>query len=428
MNLIWRKVAFLPLTVCLCLSTAGVGHSSAVLPLNPGSTWTYRDQEGNLETLDVKGTRNVKGVPLIEASYGKQPPFFFIPSEEGLFRLDTAPGSDTFPRGELILLAQRPLEPGRTWQSSWSDPPLFFEVLSRGPVTVPAGTFRDTIKIGFRPAMDPIYSGFIWLHPGVGIIAQERSNDRSELTTYSLSDLLPPPESDMPGSRLASMFQVVQTDKKGAPPTFPASRKVLGWMRQSGVPFGFFILLLVLFVTVIYLIIRSGRREIDLAEDKAVTEGELTLCSAMVRDGLFDEAGEILVRLSEDHPQWPDIAALLGKTYLYTGNLEEARLELKRALTLNPNMPSVRLDLACVYLRMEDPTRALTETDTILAGDNRYADAFFCRGQALEAMGKDDLAAKAYQEALSINPRFRKAQEKLENLQRDPEGKTQPLP
>lgn len=354
---------------------------------------------------------------MIEASYDDQPPFFFILSQEGLFRLTSAPGKDfPFSKGELTLLAQRPLEPGRTWQSSWSDPPLFFEVLSRGPVTVAAGTFRDTIKIGYRPATDPIYSGFIWIHPGVGIVAQEQSNDRSELVSYTLSDLLPPAEVEAGSEKLAALFQVFHPEKGESQTSLPISRKVFNWLDESGVPFSFFLVLLILFFTVIYLIIRSGGKEIDLAEDKAVTEGELTLCVAMVQDGLFEEASEILQRLSTNHPQWPDIAALLGKTYLHTGRLEDARLELKRALTLNPDMPSVRLDLARVYLDMEDPARALTETDSILASNKRFADAFFCRGEALRALGKEELAIEAYQESISINPHFRKAQEALEKL------------
>ena len=364
----------------------------------------------------IKGVVLTKGVPLIEASYGDQGSYFYILSKEGLFRLQPlgAVGTDA-PRGNLTLLAQLPLEPGRTWQSSWSTPPLFFEVLSRGTVTVAAGTFANTIKIGYRPATDPIFAGFIWINPEVGILAQEQTGYRAELFSYALSDLLPPAEVALDGSKLAGLFQLKNSREEDlSPPSL--SKQALNWLRKSGVPFGFFLILLALFFLVVYLILRSGRKELDLAEDAEVIEGELTLASAMVREGLYEEASGILLRLTTRHPQWPDIVALLGKAYRNTGKLEEARLELKRALTLNPDMSSARLDLVRVYLDLDDPARALTEVDTILASNDCFADALFCRGEALKAMGKDELAIATFREALSINPDFKQAREELENL------------
>ena len=402
------------LAACFCLQGAGPVRAAAILPLSPGNTWTYQDLDGKLETMVIKGVVMAKGVPLVEASYGDRGSFFYILSKEGLFRLQPSGrgGSDP-PAGDLTLLVREPLEPGRTWQSSWSDPPLFFEVLSRGSVSVTAGTFPNTIKIGYRPATDPIFAGFIWINPDVGIVAQEQSGYRSELVSYSLSELLPPADIAVDGTRLASMFQLDRSEKK-KPSRLSFLKQILNWLNKSGVPFGFFLILLALFFSVVYLIMRSGRREIDLADDREVIEGHLTLSSAMVREGLYEEAARILQRLTTRHPQWPDIAALLGKAYRNTGKLEETRLELKRALTLNPDMSSARLDLVRVYLDLDDPARALTEVDAILTSNERFADALYCRGEALQAMGNHELAIEAYREALSINPEFRQAQEGLE--------------
>jgi len=402
------------LAACFCLQGAGPVHAAAILPLSPGNTWTYQDLDGKLETMVIKGVVMSKGVPLVEASYGDLGSFFYILSKEGLFRLQpSGSGGSDPPAGDLTLLAREPLEPGRTWQSSWSDPPLFFEVLSRGSVSVTAGTFPNTIKIGYRPATDPIFAGFIWINPAVGILAQEQSGYRSELVSYSLSELLPPADIPVDGTRLASMFQLDRSEKE-KPSRLSFLKQILNWLNKSGVPFGFFLILLALFFSVVYLIMRSGRREIDLADDREVIEGHLTLSSAMVREGLYEEAARILQRLTTRHPQWPDIAALLGKAYHNTGKLEEARLELKRALTLNPDMSSARLDLVRVYLDLDDPARALTEVDAILTSNDRFADALYCRGEALKAMGNHELAIEAYREALSINPEFRQAQEGLE--------------
>jgi tetratricopeptide (TPR) repeat protein len=391
-------------------------------PLNPGSSWTYQDLEGNLDTMVIKSVLNSKGIPLIETTYGDQKPFYYIISNEGLFRLQPSiSGKTDTPRGKLTLLAKWPLKPGLTWQSPWSDPPLSFKVLSHGPVTLAAGTFEESIKIGYRPLTSPIFTGFIWLEPGVGILAQEESGYRSELVSYTLSDLLPPAATNIKTSDLAKMFQVGSGSGVVRRVTgTPVVKRAYVWVKESGVPFAFFILILTLFFSVIILIMRSGRIEINLADDREVLEGEATLASAMVREGLYDEAVRILQRLTTRHPQWPDVAALLGKAYRNIGRLEEACLELKRALTLNPDMPSARLELVRTYLDLYDPARALTEVDTVLTEHERFADALYLRGEALKAMGKYELALEAYREALTINPAFQAAQEALERVLTEP--------
>jgi tetratricopeptide (TPR) repeat protein len=392
--------------------------AAAVFPLNPGSSWTYRDLDGNLETMVIKGTVKSKGIPLIETSYGTLKSYYYIISDEGLFRLQpSGRGESGDPVGELILLAQWPLEPGRTWQSPWSDPPMSFEILYRGPVSVAAGNFPNSIKIGYRPVEDPIFSGFIWINPDVGILAQEQSGYRSELSSYSLTSLLPPAEVTMSGDALANLFQLPRVEPGRLEPSrLPLMARVLDWFRESGVPFGFFLLLLVLFFSVVFLIMRSRRMEIDVEDNSEVIEGECTLASAMVQEGLYEEAIRILQKLSTKHPQWPDVAALLGKAYRHTGKFEEASLELKRALALNPDLSSARLELVRVYLDLDNPAGALTEVEAVLAEGGQFADALYLKGEALRLMGKDEMALEAYRESLAINPEFGKAQEGLDKI------------
>jgi tetratricopeptide (TPR) repeat protein len=396
---------------------------AAAFPLNPGSSWTYRDLDGNLETMIIKGTIRSRGIPLIETSYGSLKSYYYIITDEGLFRLQpTRKGISGDPMGELVLLAQRPLEPGRTWQSPWSDPPLSFEVLYRGPVSVAAGNFPNSIKIGYRPVEDPIFSGFIWINPDIGILAQEQSGYRSELVSYSLTSLLPPAETYMSGSRLANLFQAppVESDVQKIS-RLPVLTRFFEWFKESGVPFSFFLMLLVLFSTVVLLIMRSRRMELDLEDNSDVIEGEYTLASAMVQEGLYEEAIRILQKLTTRHPQWPDVAASLGKAYRQTGKLDEASLELKRALTLNPDLNSARLELVRVYIDLDNLAQALAEVDVVLTEGGRFADALYLKGELLRIMGKDEMALEAYREALAINPEFRKAQEGVEKVMSETE-------
>jgi tetratricopeptide (TPR) repeat protein len=382
-------------------------------PLSPGSSWTYRDLEGNLETLVISQVMEKKGIPLIEASYDGSRPFYYILCDEGIYRLQPAPGSSPEdPQGELTLLLRWPLDPGQTWQSPWSDPPLSFTVLDRGPVKVAAGEFRDGVKVGYRPISSPIYQGYIWFESGVGLLAQEVTAHRAELVSYSLSDLLTPAAVTMGGDRLAAIFRPPAPDSKAGPDSSLARLKNL----IHSAPFYLFLLLVFIGLVAIVAYFNSGKVEIDLTDDPDVQEGEATLASAMVREGLYQDATEILQRLTAKHPQWPDLAALLGRAYRETGMLQEACLELKRALTLNPDMDKVRLELVRTYLGLSEPARALEEVETVLGGSQRFADAVYLKGEVLASMGLDQEALKYIREALDINPSFAEAQNALERM------------
>jgi tetratricopeptide (TPR) repeat protein len=181
-------------------------------------------------------------------------------------------------------------------------------------------------------------------------------------------------------------------------------------------PFYLFIFSVFIGLVALVAYLNSGKVEMDLKDDPDVQEGEATLASAMVRDGLYEDASQILQRLTAKHPQWPDLAALLGRAYRETGKLQEACLELKRALTLNPDMAKTRLELVRTYLGLSEPARALEEVEMVLSDNQGFADAIFLKGEVLASMGLDQEALKYYREALQINPSFSEAQHALERL------------
>ena len=406
------SVFFLALFLVL-LPVVDAAADTEVFPLSPGSSWTYRDLEGNLETLAISRVTERKGIPLIEASYDGNRSFYYILGNEGVFRLQPTAGIlPGDPRGDLTLLLKWPLEPGQTWQSPWSDPPLAFTVLDRGPIKVAAGNFRDSIKVGYRPVSSPIYQGYIWFEPSVGLLAQEESAHRTELVSYSLSDLLAPTAIDTGGERIAAIFKPPEVENRaGSTGRFPRLKELV-----FSAPFYLFILLVLLGLTAMIAYLNARKVEMDLKDDPDVQEGEVTLASAMVKEGLYEDASEILQRLTAKHPQWPDLAALLGRSYRETGKLQEACLEFKRALTLNPDMSKARLELVKTYLGLNEPARALEEVEIVLGGNQGFADAIYLKGEVLAAMGLDQEALKYFREALEVNPSFTDAQKALERM------------
>ena len=388
-------------------------------PLSPGSSWTYRDLDGNEEALFIKGTVEKQGVPLVEASYTGRNPFYYLIAADGVGRLEPTlspgggePASELNSKlsGELSFLINWPLEPGKSWSSPWSDPPLTFTVLERGPVTVAAGTFRHAVRIGYRPVSDPIYSGYLCFAPGVGLLVHEESGTRVELVSYTLTDLLPPAPTTASMAELAPLFSPQGRGAGRGPSPAEGGRYSLRLTSMVGAG--------VLFMMILALAayVRSVRVDVELEDDSQVQEGEAALASAMVRSGLYAEASEILQGLTARHPQWPDIAALLGSAYRESGQLEEACIELKRALTLNPDMASARLGLVRTYLDLDDPIRAIQEVDVVLGAHGEFADAIYLKGEAFAAMERDEDAIEAFRRALSINPAFNEASEALERL------------
>lgn len=398
-------MVFLPVVV--------TAADAELFPLSPGNSWTYRDLEGKLETLSITQVIEEKNVPLIKASYDGIRPFYYVLTTQGIFRLQPAAGTDPGDhRGDLTLLLQWPLDPGQTWQSPWTDPPLSFTVLDRGHVKVAAGNFRDGIKIGYRPVSSPIYQGYIWFEPGVGLLAHQESAYRTELVSYSLGDLLAPIAVEVTGDKLAATFRQPTPDSEAGTAGLGRRLKIL----MFSPPFYLFMFLVFVGFAAIAAYLNSRKVEVDFKDDPEIQEGEATLASAMVREGLFEDAVQILQRLTAKHPQWPDIATLLGRSYRETGKYEEACLELKRALTLNPGMSKARLELVRTYLELNEPSRALEEVEMVLAENEGFADAIYLKGEVLASMGLGEAAIKCFRDALEINPSFTEAQRALEKM------------
>ncbi len=388
-------------------------QSGKGFPLNPGSHWVYNILEGDTETVSITRIINVKGIPVVEVVHNDEYPSYFLRTRDEIYRFDGLPGAGE--GREIVwptLLLKVSPSVGETWISPWGDPPLSFTVQSEETYTVPAGTYPGTYKIAYRPVTDPIYQGFIWYTPGVGFVAMENNHYRSELVSFSISDLLPPEPVDKEITQLMAQFGIPigpgssDTEESGFSIIF--SRDYLAKLLVPAALFAAFAIVLIW--------VLKAQRNIDLEDDPGVSRSEIAFASAMLKEGLYSDAARLLQRQIVKNPQWPDLAALLGHAYSEMGRLEDASLELKRALTLNPDLVAARLDLAKVYLANNDPSKALEELEAVLGKHPEFADAILLRGETYIALGQTDRAEADFREALKINPSFTEAQEQLEKL------------
>ncbi len=212
----WTKVAGAGETVT-------IAKSEEYFPDTPGSRWTYRGQisEGPLQTIELKFFTNVSTVAGTKAINGTTVTVFH----------DTNPGnhgpSDSFYRRDAVGIVYYGSEPGTpleeqiipyqifrfplTVPSSFQqfdrsglnfgsdmdrdgtdekvDVQGWSAVVGREPITVPAGTFEDTIKVEARMKMQIHLSGSrhtisgsdvmtAWFAKGVGLV---KYSERQEL-------------------------------------------------------------------------------------------------------------------------------------------------------------------------------------------------------------------------------------------------------
>ena len=241
-------------------------------PLNPGSWWKYRDQGGGTATVSIARTLTVSGVPLVEVIRNGINPGYFLRTREGLYRFSGLPGQTGAKPDEFLLptmILRFPLEVGKTWASPWTDPPLSFSVLDESTLKTPAGKFPHTFKIAYRPVSDPIYHGYTWYAPGVGFVAMEENRFRSELISYSISDLLPP---DPVKQNIDDLLPKLGIDANTA--NRPEGQENTSRENSAGNAIRFLVpgLLLLVFIVVLAWLIKLNRK-MDMDSDPTVLQG-----------------------------------------------------------------------------------------------------------------------------------------------------------
>ena len=130
---------------------------------------------------------------------------------------------------------------------------------------------------------------------------------------------------------------------------------------------------------------------------------------------LFSFAGAaafIGVRAGDYVMDYANLAAL----YEDRGDFKPAEALLRAGLERRPEAASLLCGLASLYLRTDDPRRALEFSNRCVQANEYYLDAWFIAGQSYEALGNFQQAARCYRRQLEIVPGHQFAAMCLRNL------------
>jgi tetratricopeptide (TPR) repeat protein len=171
---------------------------------------------------------------------------------------------------------------------------------------------------------------------------------------------------------------------------------------------------------------RAFRRAIEL--NPSYTEAYLNLTIALNSLGKIGEAFDVFSRAAGvarpgDHGGDPFITgklanehARLGDIYADLGRFGEAIEEYRRAVRLGPDFVDIGVKLAVAYREAGLLGKAASELKRIIRGRRTYIPARLQLGVTMFMGGKDDLARKAWQSVLAIDPGNAAAKVYLESL------------
>jgi CHAT domain-containing protein/tetratricopeptide (TPR) repeat protein len=120
----------------------------------------------------------------------------------------------------------------------------------------------------------------------------------------------------------------------------------------------------------------------------------------------------------------PDALSALGVAHLVLGEEDAAVASLEKALKSKPNDAALLTDLSAAYLTRakrkdepEDIVRGLDTADRAIEADPKIAEPHFNRALALEALGRGEMAKKAWGDYLERDPSSEWAREARRRLE-----------
>ena len=111
----------------------------------------------------------------------------------------------------------------------------------------------------------------------------------------------------------------------------------------------------------------------------------------------------------------------LGYDYAWSGQYAKAEARFTEAMSLAPDNVGIQKGLAFTYLWGKQPDKALKILERAEIDYPNDAEIQVARGQALKALGEDELAIYAFKTALSIDPDREDARNGLKSLGQNPD-------
>jgi Flp pilus assembly protein TadD len=103
-------------------------------------------------------------------------------------------------------------------------------------------------------------------------------------------------------------------------------------------------------------------------------------------------------------PENVEVLSNVGSALIGMGRFDEAERELRRGMKLEPDNVEVRAHLGILYFRRGLYAQADTELRWVCGRDEEHGPAHFYRGEALNRMGKVDMAIEVMERAARIQP------------------------
>ena len=134
---------------------------------------------------------------------------------------------------------------------------------------------------------------------------------------------------------------------------------------------------------------------------------------------LFKHAERFYREATVLDPQFAKAHHALGLKLQEWGNLDEALVSYHRSVAADPNLPKARFILALALLERWGSSRAgeaIEQLQTAIRLEPDYLLAHYYLGLAFEQTGNPSRAARAYRQALRIDPNFQPARARLSSL------------
>lgn len=117
-------------------------------------------------------------------------------------------------------------------------------------------------------------------------------------------------------------------------------------------------------------------------------------------DGRPEDALALSQRILDEDPENPEAFLLAAFAHADTGDLDSAVLEANQALAIDPLIAAARYTLGIIYLRMDDPMRALSEFKKTIYIDADFPLAHLNLANLYRARGATDDACREYENAI----------------------------
>jgi tetratricopeptide (TPR) repeat protein len=141
----------------------------------------------------------------------------------------------------------------------------------------------------------------------------------------------------------------------------------------------------------------------------------------------YDEAIDRLTRASELDPESTVVFRLLGRTYAAKGETDKAIEAYRAAIEANEGDAWSMNNLGLLLVQDKRPDEALPLLAKAVELRKDVAEFHNNLGMALEHTGRFKAAAKAYGEALTTDPAYRKAQNNLARVEAVKSGPEEPF-